>query len=151
MELQERKYSCGPAALRAALYVLGHNITEASLRRRAGTTTWGTDEKGIKRAVAHYGHSTRENHFSSHRKAWAQLKKTVSMGRPVLICSDSWEHWLAIVGVFGGKVIVFDPYREPGQRRRYSGLKVYNEAELISRWGYTEGTETVYYSLSIIP
>ena len=152
MRLQERKYSCGPAALRAALYVLGHNVTEAALRRRAGTTPEGTDERGIRRAVHHYGHTTREHYFNSSRKAWGWLKRTLATGRPVLICSDSWEHWMAVVGVFGGKVLVFDPYKPAGGRQKYSGLKVYNEADLTSRWVYLEEEDgNIYYSISIIP
>ena len=151
LRLQERGYSCGPAALRAALYVLGHNLTESSLRRKAGTTPDGTDEKGIKRAVASYGHTAREHSFNSSKKAWAWLKKTIGTGKPVLICSDSWEHWMAVVGTLGGRVIVFDPYRQQGKRRRYSGLKIYNELELTSRWSYTEEDEQIFYCMSIHP
>lgn len=153
MELQERKYSCGPAALRAALYVLGHNLTEPSLRRRSGTTPAGTDEAGIKRAANFYGHSARERSFDSSKKAWAWIKRTISLGKPVIICSDSWEHWMAVVGLFGGRVLVFDPYREQGQRRRYSGLKVYNEQELASRWGYHDEDTGLssYYAIAITP
>jgi len=153
MRLQERGYSCGPAALRAALYVLGHRLTEAALRRHATTRPEGTDEKGIMRAVSHYGHRPREYTSDNRKKSWAWIKDNVGRGRPVLICSDSWNHWIAVVGRLGGKLLVFDPDSSNGRRKRYSGLEIYNEHDLSERWVYVdeETGETSYYGISITP
>lgn len=152
MKLQERGYSCGPAALRAALYVLGHNLTETSLRRKSGTTPDGTDEKGIKRAVAYYGHGSREYNSESMKKSWAWLKSTVGRGKPVLLCVDGWNHWVAVVGKLGGKLLIFDPDSSPGRRKKYSGLEILNEQELGNRWRYTddETGRSSYYAIAVI-
>ena len=152
MELQERGYSCGPAALRAALYILGHNITEASLRKLAGTTPDGTDEKGIIRAVTTFGHKTREHNSDSLKRSWGWLKNTVSRGNPVLLCVDGWSHWVAVIGRIGGKILVFDPDSSPGRKKRYSGLEVYNEQDLGLRWRYTDGEtgKSSYYAITIV-
>ena len=139
MEPQQRRFSCGPSAVRAALYVLGHTISESSLRHWAGTTPEGTDERGVMRAIHHYGHKTREYQEESIKVSWNWLKTTLSRGRPVLLCVDDWDHWVAAVGRFGGKVMIFDPARERG-RKMYSGLRFYSEQELASRWRYTDKT-----------
>jgi ABC-type bacteriocin/lantibiotic exporter with double-glycine peptidase domain len=149
VELQERKFSCGPAACRAALYVLGHNVTEAALRKYAGTTPEGTDEKGIMRAINHYGHRTKEFQAESLKHSWSWLKKALGQGKPVLLCVDQWDHWIAAVGRLGGKIIIFDPDSSQG-RKKYSGLKVYNEHDLGKRWKFTETTgSSSYYAISI--
>jgi ABC-type bacteriocin/lantibiotic exporter with double-glycine peptidase domain len=152
VKLQERGYSCGPAALRAALYVLGHNLTESALRRRAGTTTWGTDEKGIVRAVNYYGHGSREYNSESIKRSWSWLKNTVGRGKPVLLCVDGWSHWVAVVGKLGGKLLVFDPDSTGGRRKRYSGLEVFNEHDLGTRWRYDdeETGRSNYYAIAVI-
>lgn len=152
MKLQERGYSCGPAALRAALYVLGHNLTEAALRRRAGTTTDGTDEKGIIRAVTYYGHSHREHNSESMKRSWAWLKNNISRGKPVLICSDDWSHWIAVVGKLGSRLLVFDPDSSSGRRKKYSGLEIYNEQDLGSRWRHLdeETGRSSYYAIAVV-
>ena len=152
MELQERGYSCGPSALRAALYVLGHNVTEASLRRWSGTTPEGTDEKGIIRAVKHYGHGAREHNSESLKRSWGWLKDTVGRGKPVLLCVDEWNHWIAVIGKLGGKLLVFDPDSSPGRRKRYSGLEVYSEQDLGMRWRYTDEDtgRSSYYAVTIV-
>lgn len=151
MELQQRLFSCGPSAVRAALYVLGHNVTEASLRKWAGTTPDGTDESGMMRAIKHYGHTTKEYQEESRKRAWGWLKQTLGRGRPVLLCVDGWDHWIAAVGRLGGRVIIFDPDSNPARRKKYSGLAVYNEQELGYRWGNLneETGRSNYYAISI--
>ena len=152
MKLQERLFSCGPAAMRAALYVLGHKkISEATLRRRAGTTPEGTNEIGLMRAIRSYNHKPKEYQSSARTSSWAWVRNCLKKGKPVLLCIEQWEHWVAAVGLIGGDVLVFDPDSSSGRRKRYSGLEVYNEMELAKRWVYIdEDTEEhIYYGISI--
>lgn len=151
MKLQERMFSCGPAAVRAALYVLGHRVSEATLRKRAGTTPEGTDEKGLMRAIRSYGHKPKEYQSESRRASWAWLKGALGRGKPVLLCVDQWDHWVAAVGRLGGKVLIFDPDSSPGRRKKYSGLEVYTEQELWIRWMYEDedSNKCIYYGVSI--
>lgn len=153
MELQERAYSCGPAAIRSALYVLGHTVREATIRRWARTTPQdGTDEKGVMRAVHHYNHKTKEYQSESSRKSWQWLKYTLGEGKPVLLCVDSWNHWVAAIGTLGGQVMIFDPDKDPKAKRRYSGIRLYNQQDLTYRWGcLDEDGKTYYYGISIYP
>lgn len=152
MERQQRGFSCGPAAARAALYVLGHTVTEAALRRWAKTTTYGTDESGMLRAIAHYGHKGREYQADSSKRSWGWLKQTLGRGRPVLLCVDQWDHWVTAVGRLGHQVLIFDPLPSEGRRKKYSGLEVYSEQEFISRWAYEdeESGKRTFYGISVI-
>jgi ABC-type bacteriocin/lantibiotic exporter with double-glycine peptidase domain len=151
VELQERLYSCGPAAVRAALYILGHNPTEAAIRRRAGTTPDGTDEKGIIRAVHYYGHGTKEYQAGAIKASWAWLKAELGKGHPVLLCVDEWDHWVTALGLLGGKVLIFDPDSSPGLKRRYSGISMFTEAKLAPRWRHVEDGHSQYYGVVILP
>ena len=99
MELQQSSYSCGPASLRAAFYVLGKRVTEKSLRKFAGTTPEdGTDENGIMKAVEHYNFRHKEVETTSVREASDLLKKSLRKGRPILLCVDRESHWTAAAG-----------------------------------------------------
>lgn len=151
MELQERLYSCGPAAVRAILYILGHNATEAAIRKRSGTTPEGTDEKGIIRAIHHYGHKTKEYQSETRKVSWGWLKTELGRGHPVLLCANNWGHWLAAVGLLGGKVIIFDPDSSPGKKRRYSGISLFTEADLGPLWRHVEDGHGQYYAITVIP
>ena len=148
MELQQRSYSCGPAALRAALYVLGHiNIQEKTLRTLASTTPEdGTNEEGMRVAAEHYNVKVKELHTASIREARQWLRKNLAKERPVILCGSNWSHWVAAVGVLGKKVLVFDPARGKNRRKKYSGLRLYTEDELATYW-CCQGEEFPYYAL----
>lgn len=151
MELQEKKFSCGPSALRAALYMMGRTVTEAALRKWAGTTPDGTDERGMLRALSHYGVRGKEHQLESAKESWKWLRRKLSRGRPVILCVDSWQHWLTVVGTIGGKVLVFDPDSTGNRRKKYSGLRLYTETELAARWAYSdeETKRNVYYGIVV--
>lgn len=152
MEFQERNYTCGPAAVRAALYFLGHNVQEATVRKWAKTTPKdGTDEKGILRALNHYGHKGVEYQSPASRKSFQWLKENISKGHPVLLCVDSWNHWVSAVGLFGSEVIIFDPNKPAGKQRKYSGLKTYKRQDLLARWGCYDEKKIQYYGISVHP
>ena len=142
MRPQSRKYSCGPAALRAALHMLGRRVTERALIKHARTTPHsGTDEAGIVRAIEHYGLVPTPRLVRGAGQAWRWVRRQLGQGRPVLLCTDKWSHWVCVVGSFGSCVLVFDPE----VKRRYSGLRPYTYDELAKRWG-VEGS---YYGVSV--
>lgn len=152
MERQERGYSCGPAAIRAALYMLGRKVTEAKIRKVAGTTTGGSDEKDMVRAIHYYGHKVTVIDCHSKKEAWAKIKYQISKGRPIILCVNGWNHWITVIGTFGKKIILFDPYKEPGKQKSYSGLKAMNEKEILDMWGYKNEKDKIplsFYGLVI--
>jgi ABC-type bacteriocin/lantibiotic exporter with double-glycine peptidase domain len=166
MELQEKGYSCGPAALRSVLYVYGKRVSEAAIRKWAGTTREGTDEVGLQRAMSHYGFRAREFQTTSVREATAWLKDNLRKGNPVLLATDKWDHWISVVGILGKKLLLFDPEpQQKGKRRKYSGVQVYSMNDLVSRWGFVnskgfEDSDEVftppdglvyYYGMTVLP
>lgn len=151
MELQKRGYSCGPAALRAVLYVYGRSFSEAGVRRWAGTTPEGTDEDGIKKAIAHYGFRQREHQTSSIRDATNWIKGNLRKGNPMLLCVDAEAHWIAVVGMLGKKIMVFDPAKKKNGRLRYSGLRLYHPSDLAVRMSHVEDGIIQYYGMVVLP
>lgn len=156
MELQERAYSCGPAALRSALYMMGHKVREATIRKVAGTVTrgknQGTDEQGLIKAIEHYGHNAEEFQCKNGHTSWVSLLRSLKKGHPVLLCIYNWDHWVAAIGTFGKRIIVFDP--EPtwttAKHKKYTGLQILSEDELCNRWRYYEKSNDKYYHYGII-
>lgn len=152
MKLQEKKYSCAAASIRAALYSLGHNVSESAVRTVSGTDKSGTDEIGILKAIRRYGHTAREYQFHSYKEAWEWLKQALHMGRPVLMCSDNWNHWVTAIGRYGAKVWIFDPDSTTKKRRnRYSGLELYSKNNWMRRWKKYNRSQKkyTYYAICI--
>ncbi len=154
MELQEEDYSCGPAALRAVLYVYHKQVSESAVRKWAGTTPKGTDEVGLRRAMAHYGFRAKEFQTSSVREATDWLKKSLRKGVPLILCVDGWDHWIAVVGTLGNKLIIFDPEPPESRKRpKYSGLKFCLASELAERWASLDDEDDTiyYYGMAVVP
>ena len=154
MKLQERKYSCGAANVRCALYVLGHKrLSEATIRKKCGTTPDGTDEFDILRGIKAYGHRARECKFSSGKEAWHWLRATLGRGKVVLMCTDNEGHWVTAVGRLGGRIWIYDPdSTTPPRQRRYSTLELVSKEELTSRWGNPiegQASKFVYYAICV--
>ncbi|MDP2683719.1 MAG: cysteine peptidase family C39 domain-containing protein [bacterium] len=152
MKLQEEKYSCLPAALRAALYSLGHKVSEFTIRKIAGTTEEGTDEQGAIKAIKYYGHTAKEFESTSYKEAWAWLRSCLENGRPVLMCSDKWNHWVTGTAIFGAKTWIFDPdSTTPSRKNRYSGLELYSKRKWMRRWRYCpkDSNKCIYYAICI--
>lgn len=153
MLFQERKYSCGPAALRAALYVMGRVVRESTIRRLADTTTEGTDEYGLFKAIRHYGYTWKEYSDKSPTRAWNRIKRNLNKGMSSLLCISSTEeldHWVAAVGLNGGNVMIFDPENPASKSRKYSGLKVVDIDDFYSKWAYTKNNTSRYYSIVLV-
>lgn len=145
MEPQQRSYSCGPAAVRAVLYILGHNVQEATVRKVAKTTKDGTDQKGLIKAIEHYGHRAFEKENTAIKEAWHWLRSSLGRGKPVILCVDQYDHWVAAVGSIGAEVLIFDPLKNHGRRKKYSGLLVYDVDELAERWRCLEEDGKYHY------
>ena len=141
MKPQERNYSCGPAAIRAAFHVMGRSVTEKALRAHAGTTNEGTDHNDILRALRHYSQRGKEYETKFHSHAWKWLRRRISAGRPVILCVDRWDHWVTVVGNVGSKILLFDP----NSKSKYSGLRPYSQDSLLSRWNY----KNTFYGIAI--
>ncbi len=153
MELQQHPYSCGAAALRAILYVMGKNVLEKTIRRVAGTTIEGTDEEGMKKAIEHY--KLRHRKFEKHTmpEAIKGLKAELHRGNPMLLAVDKQDHWVSVIGLMGKKILVFDPANWLGRKKKLRGLRVYKISEFMARWAYYDSSDdlTYYYGITVLP
>lgn len=117
MKFQGQTYSCGPAALSAALQARGIVRSEDELALIAKTTNDGTHWAGMIKALrtvqkTEPGVSCRA--FADRADvAMLRLRRAVDDGHAavVVVCTDEpWDHYAAVVGSLGAdRLCVFDP------------------------------------------
>ena len=111
MSYQQKPGWCGPAALQNALKIHGVRIGQGRLSNLVNTCEDGTDETGMISGLDRLGCQWHE--IETDRKADARewLIKFAPVA-PILLCVDSWEHWVCVAGVCGPRVWLLDPARE---------------------------------------
>ena len=145
MRFQSNRSSCGPAALHNALAALGLNRTEDELIALAGQTVDGTSPKGLIKALKAISSpeaplqgvafSTRDGEAATVGLWW----NVGHLGRPVILCVDAFEHWVACVGYLGRRFQVVD---SADNRLLIS----YTEQTLLDRWTAPNGG---YYGIIV--
>ena len=151
MDLQQHPYSCGAAALRSILYVMGKSVMEKTIRRVAGTTEEGTDEDGLKRAIEHYRLRHRKFEKTNIHEAVKGLKSELRRGNAMLLAVDKQDHWVSVIGILGKKILVFDPANWEGRKKKLRGLRMYKISEFLPRWGYPDDDGFTYYGITVLP
>ena len=151
MRRQCGDYDCGPTALANAFEVHHRRVGLRGLRHVCGTTeALGTDEDGLKRALALYAGGWDEHAGDDPRAARAWLDASLAAGRPAVLCVDRWQHWVTAVGAIGGQYVVYDPARETGgtYALRFSALRRrWEAARRVRREGGAPGVR--FYALSV--
>lgn len=108
--IQDKDYSCGPAALRAILaWNFNKYVPEYVLRYHSNCNQEGTDEEGLISAVERAGFSSSPAWVQSGEYAWKLLRSTLLKGHGALLCTEDWGHWVAAVGYRDCRVVVIDP------------------------------------------
>src|SRR3954465_2381362 len=100
MRFQSNRASCGPASLSNALATLGIHRTEEELITLCGQTPSGTSVRNLCRAIKQI--STPEKPLFGDPVKWSKDNDatiglwhyTTARGRPVILCVDSFEHWV---------------------------------------------------------
>lgn len=97
----------------------------------------GTTEGGILIALRHFcvgtGVSATEYESESKNDAWQWLHGSLMHGRVVILCVDSWGHWVLAFGSAGDRVSVFDSY--PSKKNlKENGVITMTKEELMRRW-----------------
>lgn len=138
MRYQSNRAACGPAALHNALQALGVTRTEDELIKLTGQNADGTPPKGLLRAISTI--SSGDTPLMGEAIRWPKAAEAIvglwywitSRGRPVILCVDSFEHWVTCVGHLGTRFAVVDS-AETGLLFYYTG------EELASRWEGPKG------------
>lgn len=129
MRFQARKFTCGPASITNALEVYGEYFQEETIAEWAKTTPQGTSASGIEKAILQAGYTPQKFQHRDATVARQDLETCVTLGVPVILCVDSWEHWVALVGRMNGRAVVADSAS--------NHLILFPEwPDLITRWKY---------------
>jgi len=138
---QETPYSCGAASLCYALKAIGVEADEEMLRNLSDTTKDGADEYQLGSALEEIGVEYEEDKDAT----FTALLDCVGDGNPCLLCVDDWEHWVAIIGVVGSRVVMRDP-ANTAENIQANTVHVLDEKELTERW---RGPDDKFYVLQI--
>ena len=131
MKMQRDKFSCGTFAVLNALAAVGKRATEKRVRVDAGTTrAHGTTDHGIRQALDRQGF-TGSNLPTSADAFWSELTVAMTAGDPCILLVDDAEHWVAVIGKIGQRVLVFD---SDGDRQEH-GIHVFTQRGLMRRVG----------------
>ncbi len=67
-------------------------------------------------------------------------------GRPAVLCVDQWDHWVAVIGVVGDRVVMQDSANTKDNIEQ-NGIHLMTKSELIKRWK-CKGTEKSLYAIT---
>lgn len=132
MRRQRGDHDCGPTAIANAFEVHHRRIGIRGLRDVCGTTSDGSDETDLIRALLAYGCGVDVHAGDSPREAHVWLLESIAAGRPAILCLDRWSHWVTAIGAAGRQVVIYDP--ASWQDWRPSGTGVLRFADLRRRW-----------------
>ncbi len=107
-KLQEKKFSCGSAAIRNCLLKLGKDISESYIRQLSNTTSNGTDENNLFIAIEALGFEYKSYQTKSGQVFSKHLLKALKSGNTCIIATDSYFHWIAAVEYHKRKIKIID-------------------------------------------
>ena len=112
MAYQSKAHWCGPAALQTALQIHGVRVGQARLARILGTEDDGTDDGDLLGGLDRMGCQWHELDTSRRQDAREWLARFAPIA-PILLCVDSWDHWVVIGGCCGPRLWLLDSSPEP--------------------------------------
>lgn len=111
--MQDSQAGCGPASLSNALAAVGIRRSVTECESLCGTNaTVGTPPPRMVKALKSLGIVGIDAHVIREKKgdvAMLRLEYSLRHGRPVLLVVDDGGHWVAAVGLLGGRYLVADP------------------------------------------
>lgn len=143
---QEKPWSCGPASLVNVCDALGIDVSEKRVRELCDADKDGTDEHQLLEAAEELDLRVKIIHTGDADASWNQLVKNAIAGRPSVICTQNWDHWVAIIGVVGDKVILQDSANTEDNVEQ-NGVHVLTKDQLIKIWK-CKGAEKSFYAIS---
>lgn len=150
MKYQRDPWSCGAAAVVNAARVFGKKINEYTIRGLANTTKEnGTQEWGILAALRSEEVGLTATEFSSNNKveSWAWLHWQLNKGKPVILSTQAWEHWVVAVGALGDYVVIIDSSNFKNNKKE-NGVHILTKEKLLYHWWNArksvEGEERLY-------
>jgi ABC-type bacteriocin/lantibiotic exporter with double-glycine peptidase domain len=110
MYKQAKPYWCAPAAIQNALEALGKRIAQRTVALACGTTERGTSEYEVLEGLTDMGIPTEELRTNDRNQAKLDLTWALTCGRPVLLSTENWEHWITVITPpLGDRFGIVDP------------------------------------------
>ena len=136
--MQDTAANCGPASVSNALQALGVIRSQQECEQLCKTSaTDGTTGRNMVKALTSLGFSPAVIREKREDVAALRLRMALHQGRPLVLCVDNWEHWVAAVGVLGERILVADPADN-------ELVLSYDVGALLRRWG---GDAAPYYGV----
>lgn len=115
-----------------------------------GTDESGSDEHDIITALDALGCQFDE--FFTDRYGDAVTLLNMAAGWPLLLCVDSWDHWVCVAGACGERLFVHDPANEPWNTHHH-GVWPLTTKSILRRWRTARRVREggpVFYGISIL-
>jgi ABC-type bacteriocin/lantibiotic exporter with double-glycine peptidase domain len=97
MHKQRKPHWCGPASVQNALEALGKRVSQKLAAEYLGTTELGTSEFDIVEGLQDLGFETETFSHNHKEQARCWLTWELTYGRPVLLSTEDWGHWITVV------------------------------------------------------
>lgn len=110
----------------------GVPIGQRKLARILGTTCEGTDETDLIRGLDRLGCQWHELETDRRQDARAWLLKFAPVV-PLLLCVDSWDHWVCIAGGCGSRLWLLDSANEEWNKAGL-GRWALTPKSILKRW-----------------
>lgn len=134
MRFQATSWDCGPTAAGNAARALGIVPCASLLRAASGARPNGASEAGVLSALRAAGLSASEYASDSRDDAWRWLHGCLIQGRPVVLCVNSWSHWVAVVALLGAERVAMVDSTWTRRNRRENGIHFLTKQQLMRRW-----------------
>lgn len=151
MSYQSRAHWCCPAALQTAMQIHGVRMGQARFAKLLGTCAEGTDEFDIRQALDRMGCQWCELETNNRGEAREWLLK-FSPVAPILLCVDSWEHWVTVAGCCGPKLWLLDSSNEAWNRAGL-GRWALSPKTILKRWRAARRLRAdggIYYGIAVL-
>ena len=159
MYRQQRESWCAPAALQNALAMLGIRESQRRLAKLMGEVGDGCDESDVLRAIEASGCEPRV--FEAYDRKAASRWLTAMCGLvPILLCVDSFKHWVCVAGGVHERLFVWDPHIGPkgdacGRTGPLGGVRSARPKRIVKRWGASRAAQVEdggapYYAIAVV-
>lgn len=119
---QPNNYSCGPMSLRHCFLKWGVDVDVYEIIRLGNVTKAGASERQLELVMWHAGSKYDHYQHETATSAKARIDSLLKRGRPLILCVESWQHWIACIHHSRRGYLIFDSSR-PGPVIRFRSWK----------------------------
>lgn len=151
MSYQQRPSWCAPAALQVALQIHGVALSQRKIAGVLGTDDFGTDSQDLIGGLDNLGAPWTEIETCNRNEARRWLLRWAPVA-PLLLCVDSWEHWICIAGSCADRLWLIDSSPEHWNARALGRWPLTPE-RLLKRWRAARRCAAdggLYYGLAVL-